>query len=369
MILDDVIPDIKNWDIRILATDASMEALDRAGKGIYNANSMRLVDRAHKNRYFSEIPRAGNNSKYMIRDEIKRRVNFSFFNLMDEDYPKRFDIIFCRNVTIYFELENTIRVMNKLSESLNDGGYLFIGYSETLQFISDKFEMMNLDDATFYLKTKPGRAPKQFISPKPVPVELKVDEVLEEISRAEFEADSRVIIKKKRSLDFEDKIVRAMKAIHAKKYEEALSLAEEARMIDKEAPEIYYIAAETYTNQGKLKDAKDNLHEALSKDKMFAPAYYLFGSLYAGEGSLDAAEENYKKALYLEKEFILAHFSLANIYRERSNPDAALREYRNTLNILSKLKPYDILAYGGGSNAATLVSACKDNIERLKQAE
>jgi len=368
MILEDIIPDIENWDIRILATDASMEALDRAGKGVYSVNSMRLVDRAHKNRYFSEIPRAGNDARYAICDEIKRKVNFSFFNLMDEDYPKQFDIIFCRNVTIYFELENTIGVIKNMAESLNDDGYLFIGYSETLQFVSDMFKMVNLDDAIFYLKTRTGSVPKQFVPPRPEPIELKMDAIFEEISKAEFEADSRERIKKKRSLEFEDKIVRAIKAIHSKNYDMALSLTEEASVIDREEPEAYYVAAEAYTSQGKFKDAKDNLYAALNKDTMYAPAYYLFGSLHAEEGNLDLAEESYRKALYLEKEFSLAHFSLANIYRERGSYDAALREYRNTLDVLSKLNPYDILAYGGGFNAATLASVCKDNIERLKLA-
>jgi len=102
---------------------------------------------------------------------------------------------------------------------------------------------------------------------------------------------------------------------------------------------------------------------------MFAPAHYLFGYIYTEEGKTEAAEESYRRALYLENGFSPAHFSLANMYRDRHKTDDALREYRNTLNILSKLSPYDIIAYSGGFNAATLASACKDNIERLKMAE
>lgn len=369
MIIKDVIPDIENWDIQILATDASTEALAAARKGIYNANSMRLVDDDHKNRCFTEKASAGLGVKYAVSDEIKRMVSFSFFNLMDEDYPKGFDILFCRNVTIYFELETTIRVMNKFAESLDEDGYLFIGYSETLQFISDKFKMMNWEDAIFYLKAKGGAVPRQFIPPKPKSIELKVDAILEEISKAEFEAVSLEGIKKKRAPEFQDRIVRAMKAIHTKNYEEALLLTEEARLLESSAPDPYYIAAEVYTNQGKFKDAKDNLYAALNKDMMFAPAHYLFGSIYAEEGKAQAAEESYRRALYLEKEFSLAHFSLANMYRDKNRIDDALREYRNTLNVLSKSDPYDIVAYSGGFNAATLTSVCKNNIERLKTVD
>ncbi len=370
MIIKDVIPDTENWDIQILATDASTEALQAAHKGIYSVNAMRLVDDYHKSRYFTERPGAGPDAKYAIRDEIKKMVNFSFFNLMDEDYPKGFDILFCRNVTIYFELETTIRVMNKFAGSLDDDGYLFIGYSETLQFISEKFKMINWDDAIFYLKAKDGVLPRQFIPPKIRPIELKVDEILGQISKAEFEAVSQERTEKKRRVpEFEDKIVRAMKAMHTKNYEEALALTDEAKLLEKNAPDPYYIAAEVYTNQGKFKDAKDNLYAALNKDMMFAPAHYLFGYIYTEEGKVEAAEESYRRALYLENEFSLAHFSLANIYRGKDRVDDALREYRNTLNILSKSDPYDIVAYSGGFNAATLASVCKNNIERLKTAE
>ena len=102
---------------------------------------------------------------------------------------------------------------------------------------------------------------------------------------------------------------------------------------------------------------------------MFAPAHYLFGAIYTEEGLAQDAEESYRRALYLENEFSLAHFNLANIYRDKHSIDAALREYRNTLSILSKSDPYDIVAYSGGFNAATLASVCKNNIERLKTAE
>ncbi|MCX5665652.1 MAG: hypothetical protein NT036_01190, partial [Candidatus Omnitrophica bacterium] len=101
----------------------------------------------------------------------------------------------------------------------------------------------------------------------------------------------------------------------------------------------------------------------------FAHAHYLFGYIYTEDGKMEAAEESYRRALYLENEFSLAHFSLANIYIGKERIDDALREYRNTLNILSKSNPYDIVAYSGGFNAATLASVCKNNIERLKTAE
>ena len=368
MIIKDVIPDNENWDIQILATDASEAALERARKGAYGVNSMRHLNKKYLDRYFTEYSKTVQDGKYQINNKIKSMVNFGFFNLIDEDYPQGFDLIFCRNVTIYFELETTVKVMEKFERSLNNAGYLFIGYSETLQFISDKFKMLDWGDAIFYTKAKEAAKPAKFM-PSPRQPAPKVEEILEKLSKAEFKAGEAKIEKRKHSAKFEELLVEAIKSSHSKNYSAALSMIDEARSIDKNAVEPYYLTAEIYTNQGKFEDAKRDLNEALAKDMMFAPAYHLLGIIYAEQAKMDEAEKSFRKALYLEKEFSMAHFGLGNIYKEKGHADAALREYRNTLNILSKSKPYDILAYSGGFNVATLSGVCKNNIERLKTAD
>lgn len=362
MLIIDIIPDLENWGIEILATDASTEAIERARMGIYSMNSMRLVDDYYKSRYFTERANAVQDERFKIGDEVRRMVNFSYLNLVDEEYPKEFDIIFCRNVTIYFDLEDTVRVMNKMERSLDEDGYLFIGYSETLQFISDKFKMINLEDAIFYRKTMPAEKVEKFIPP---PASIKIDKILEELSMAEFKAEEKAP-QKAHSAKFEETLIRAIKAVHAKDYQEALSLIEEARIMEKSAVEPDYLAAEICANQARFNEARENIRKVLDKNAMFAPAYYLLGSICAEEGNIEEGEKSYKKAIYLEEEFLLAHFSLANIYKEKGNIKEAIREYRNTLTILSKSKPYDIIAYSGGFNAAALSSVCRDNIARLK---
>ncbi len=372
IVLKDVIRDIENWDIRILATDASMEAIAKAQRGSYSVNSVRLVDKGNLSRYFKEKPNSPSDERYEIREEIKKMVNFGFFNLMDEDYPGGFDLIFCRNVTIYFETETTKRVIAKFEKSLDKDGHLFIGYSETLQYISDSFKMMDWGDAIYYDKIKSSREEARLQAPvhegpgagRPKPVKPLPEPVFEFKETAKAEAPGKA----RRSQKSEETIARAVAAIHTKNYELARSLIKEASDLDTKDPEPYYLEAEVNINQGRLGDARDSLNKALAKDAMFAPAYYLFGTIYEEENSVDEAERSFKKALYLEKEFSLAHLGLANIYKARGLRDAALREYRNTLTVLSKFKAYDIIAYSGGFNAATLSSVCKNSIELLKMA-
>ncbi len=88
-------------------------------------------------------------------------VDFSYHNLIKEPYPLmlmgNWDVIFCRNVTIYFKFESTRRVVDNFYESLNPGGYLFVGHSETLTSISDRFEVVEIDGVFLYRKPRPQR--------------------------------------------------------------------------------------------------------------------------------------------------------------------------------------------------------------------
>jgi chemotaxis protein methyltransferase CheR len=285
---------------------------------------------------------------------------------MEENYPAEFDIIFCSNVTIYFEIETTMGVMDKIYHSLHDDGYLFIGSSESLQFISNKFKMLDWEDAIYYRKRKA----REVLSEIKVPVsqEAEVDRVLEEISRKELEAQLKEFKspETKTAKNIDELLTEVIKNLHTKKYYVALDLVEQAHEMNRDAVEPYYLEAEALSSLGRFEEAKDKLKTALQLNHLFAPAHYLFGSLFSEEGKLEEAKKSFKKALYLNKDFTLAHFSLANIYKSEGKPNEAIREYRNTLNILAKNALDDIIAYSGGFSAVAVAGACKSNIERIK---
>jgi chemotaxis protein methyltransferase CheR len=283
---------------------------------------------------------------------------------MDEDYPANFDIIFCRNVTIYFELETTLKVMEKLYGSLLDDGYLFIGYSETLQFMPDKFSMVADHDAIYYRKSMvTEKAPAGALLPQ----EEGIDKVLEEISlkqlQAELEAEKNIPAPSK---NLEELMLEAIKLTHLKDYTKALRLLEEAVSTDKKAPDPYYLAAEIMLNQGKPEEARKKLETVLKINPMFAPAHYLLGCVCLQEGNLEGAKDNLKKSIYIDKDFLLARFYIAQAFREEGKVSSAIKEFRNTAKLLSAKTPDEIIPYSGGFNAATLMSVCRDNLERLK---
>jgi len=118
-----------DWDMKILATDISTDALEKAQKGLYKTEQIDKLPVAWQNKYFKKH----SSENYIISEEIRDNVIFRRFNLMN-DFPfrKKFDVIFCRNVMIYFDRYTKEQLINRFYHTSAEGGYLFIGHSETL---------------------------------------------------------------------------------------------------------------------------------------------------------------------------------------------------------------------------------------------
>lgn len=125
------------WDTKILATDISSQVLEEAKKGTYSNEGLSTLPASWRQKYFKD---AGN-GKSIVTDKIKKEVIYRKFNLMDETFPfrKKFHVIFCRNVMIYFDFPTKRELVNKFYDSLDYGGYLFIGHSESINREGSKF--------------------------------------------------------------------------------------------------------------------------------------------------------------------------------------------------------------------------------------
>lgn len=122
--------DYKSWRAGVLATDISASALEAARRGVYPSQKIASIPRDVLGIYFQQI----DEDQYEVRPEYRKEVTFRRLNLMNESYPfkQRFDMIFCRNVMIYFSRGNRMRLLDRLRDWLVPGGYLFVGHSESL---------------------------------------------------------------------------------------------------------------------------------------------------------------------------------------------------------------------------------------------
>ncbi len=118
------------WDTRVLATDISQNALRAAQNAVYDESSLKDVSKVWKTKYFRRTKERG---VYTVAPEIKSNVIFRTFNLMDPiKFKIKFDVIFCRNVMIYFDQATKQSLVNRFYQATNPGGYLLIGHSESL---------------------------------------------------------------------------------------------------------------------------------------------------------------------------------------------------------------------------------------------
>lgn len=130
----------QHWDKKLLATDISNKVLDLARKGIYDKDRIQALPPNWKLRYFQNL----DSNQVMVVDEIKKEVIYRRFNLMTPTFvfKKRFDVIFCRNVMIYFDQATKDRLVEKMYNHMEPGGYLFIGHAESLNLKQTNYKFI-----------------------------------------------------------------------------------------------------------------------------------------------------------------------------------------------------------------------------------
>ncbi len=143
-----------DWDVRVFGNDISRRCLSVARKAQYGRSSFRATDERVVRRYFREV-----DGKQQVRDEVRALVSFGQINLMDAHMMRLVgdvDVIFCRNVLIYFDTASRKRVIETLHAKLVKGGYLLLGHSESLMNLSTAFDLVHLKNDMVYRKPMNG---------------------------------------------------------------------------------------------------------------------------------------------------------------------------------------------------------------------
>jgi chemotaxis protein methyltransferase CheR len=143
-----------DWDVRVFGNDISRRCLSVARKAQYGRNSFRNTDDHLLRRFFREV-----DGKQQVRDEVRALVSFGQINLMDEHMMRLVgdvDVVFCRNVLIYFDSSSRKKVIATLHAKLVKGGYLLLGHSESLINLSTAFDLVHLKNDMVYRKPLHG---------------------------------------------------------------------------------------------------------------------------------------------------------------------------------------------------------------------
>ncbi|UCG21671.1 MAG: tetratricopeptide repeat protein [Deltaproteobacteria bacterium] len=342
--------------IQILATDVSQDALKAAREGIYTARSVRDVPQDYLNRFFI---RKGNH--YLLDESIKQMVEFRYFNLVTEPYPliemSGWDIIFCRNVTIYFQAEATRKVIHNFYRSLREGGYLFAGYSESLRYISDEFDTLQQEGAFFYRKG----VPKKEVRKK----DRKIRGRRRTTTRRSRKQGPKAVAGTK-SDEIAQICARAKELLERGKPQEAGEILS-PYLRESSAPEsILLLQAEIALNQGELEKAVQLCERIVEREPLSVAGHYLLGVIYLTWEDDARAMEEFKKVLYLQPEHALARFNLGDLYSQVGQFDEARLEYANVVRLLKKMPESLDERFAGGFSPAVLIDTCLSRIRALE---
>jgi chemotaxis protein methyltransferase CheR len=136
-----------SWKLEILATDVSRNALKQAERGIYKGRSVGSVSEKQLAAHFTQVKEG-----YQVKPRLQKMITFAQMNLASAVYVGRMDLIFCMNVMIYFTEERRRTLVQRFYDSLEPGGYLFLGHSESISKMPVKFQAIVLNDCILYRK-------------------------------------------------------------------------------------------------------------------------------------------------------------------------------------------------------------------------
>lgn len=349
----------KTWDFKILASDMSSEALLEAEKGVYNQTAIRSLRKNDVEQYFEKREEG-----LAIRTLLKKKIQFYRHNLVTEPFShpdmENVDIIFCRNVTIYFTIETTKKIIDHYFSKLVNGGYLFIGHSETLWKISKKFKTVEYSQTYLYRKGGEGRevADRPFVVLHPLPYQTRGNE-----------EHPSVPISTKRPKDPETDYKAAVRAVQDKEYTRAVSIFERFDPGDVHFLEAKMGLATILGDLKKYDEAISVLDEIITEDNLHEWAYYHLGVFYSRKGDLEKACEMLNKVIYVNPKNVLATYHAAEFCMRKKDSVSAIKGYENTIHLLKSLPPDRVIPHSGDLTPQILAQSCSRQIDFLKEEQ
>jgi chemotaxis protein methyltransferase CheR len=368
IMLQQIIPDLADWHVTILATDINAGFLQKAAAGDYGEWSFRGAPPSFKDRYFKRAE----NGRYAILPEIRQRVTFAQVNLVDDAFPSlmaetnAMDVIFCRNVLMYFSPAQAQKVVQNLRRALVDDGWLVVSPSETSQTLFCQFVPVNLPGVILYQKPRKcsENTPSSLPTSKSAPIPASVFEATlpkatlpdAPLAYPSVPTISAPAIKEPAlTVAQSEPYLIAESLFQSGQYAEAastlLSLADTHTAPD--SPTIS-ILTRALANQGKLADALEWCDRWVAADRLEPSAHYVRAIILQELGDIEQSRRALQTAIYLDPRFVVAHFTLGNFARSCGKIPEANKHFANASMLLSSYKAGDVLPESDGLTAERL---------------
>jgi chemotaxis protein methyltransferase CheR len=332
ILLQQILPDWRDWNLSILATDINPGFLRKAEAGVYGEWSFRDSQPDFRARWFTRV---GANA-WQIRPESREMVTFTELNLAQDSYPSldsdtnAMDLVLCRNVLIYFTPEHARRLVAGMHKSLVDDGWLIVSPSECSQTLFREFTAMNFPGSIVYRK----KAHREVRATAPAALEFAPLFPMRALT--DYELAAALTAPEAPPDDLETGIAAVQLAFDAGDYAAALraGAALAARSGPPADSRLLSLEARALANQGKLADALAASERWIATDKVDPAAHYLNAMVLQELGERARCRAALQRAVYLLPEFALAHFALGNNARAEARAAEARRHFENAARLL-----------------------------------
>jgi len=368
------IPEQENFEIEVVGCDLNKKFIEVARGGKYPHKRLKNVDKEFKDKYFDQ--REG---YFYVKSQLKPLVRFIRFNLGNDDYARLspeegFDLIFCRNVLIYFDQVALPSILKNFHKILNNPGYLFLGYSESLYGLDSKFSSVYVPGTFYYKKLPAGEQREKGIKAK-VKKSAKPWDKFEPHFSLVREQEGPDKLRDKKPLEqvkIEEQVLsegelwdKAIEWFEQEDFKKAKVYFEKMTRSSVYAGLGYTGLALIFGNLGEQEKAENYLEKAFKEDSFIAEAYYLSGLLAERKENLESAIESYRRAIFLKSDFVMAHFNLGNLYLRLSDLENARREFKVVYSLLKAGMEKVYLSTGwSGESLKSWVKLHLDSVER-----
>lgn len=364
-VLSDFRGEVGPIEARILATDVNKQSLKVARSGIYRRWSFRDIPAFIKEKYFT----IREDETYALKEEVKSRVDFAMLNLAEDGYPSiingtdNLDIIFCRNVLIYFSPEQVTNTLLKFHKCLRPGGWLFLAPSEIPHPAPKFFHVQNLNGAIVMQKVEEidikEKAPIKIVHSNysyfgstREDMSLSIDNLIEAPSSMPESTEPPI------EMDFEDLQSKLSEFYDQGKYSTIIEALPQisTSMEHSDSSETLGLIARSFANLGNLEAAIDWCDRLIAQDTINARWYYLKATIHHEMGDDEAALRSLTQSIFLDESYVIAYFVLGNLHRQRGEKEKSSKCFSKVARLLQEKTGADIVQDSDGLTVGQLKS-------------
>jgi chemotaxis protein methyltransferase CheR len=386
-------PELAGVRVSVIGVDVNPSALERAAKARYSSWALRETSPEAQARFFHNDGR-----EFLLDGEVRASVTFQRRNLIEDDpafwRPGSFDVVFCRNVLMYFAPDTAQAVVTRFSRSLVPGGFLFLGYAETMRGLSQDFHLRHTHGTFYYQKRDSTNARGYEIFdqgfaalPRDLPPPSRYDssssnhglvrdgldqswiesirhssERVESLtSRAQSDASraARLDVTKRARERPSFDLSRVVDLMRQERFGEAGAVLAELPPESTHDADVLLLRAVLLTHGGDLAAAETLCREVLMLDEMSAGAHYLTALCREDARDRVGAADHDRVAVYLDPSFAMPRLHLGLLARRGGDFGAARRELVEALALLQREDTSRLLLFGGGFGREGLIALCR----------